>query len=197
MALLCSPRPGGVSDALAGAFAMGMADAGLSMCSLALRDYRIAACTACGACSKPPHKCVLAHSEDQAEELFSYLSRASFLLVASPIHFYALPAHFKAFVDRAQRFWSAQIYKAAHTAASRTAVALLAAGRPRGVRLFDGALLTLDYFCRTQNFKIQESLGFRALDTKKDLDARPQVLTCVRTKAHAWGRHLAGQRPQE
>ena len=91
----------------------------------------------------------------------------------------------------------AQIYKAAHTAASRTAVALLAAGRPRGVRLFDGALLTLDYFCRTQNFKIQESLGFRALDTKKDLDARPQVLTCVRTKAHAWGRHLAGQRPQE
>ena len=57
LALLCSPRPGGVSDSLARLFAEGAAEAGAEARLEPLRRYKIAPCIGCGACEKkcPQH----------------------------------------------------------------------------------------------------------------------------------------------
>ena len=182
LALLCSPRARGVSDTLATAFVAGAEAGGVSLRLAPLRDYNLAPCTACGACQKPPHQCVLATGQDGAESLFALLAAADFLLLAAPIHFYGLPAHAKAFVDRSQRFWA--------TARNvrppcRPAVAILVAGRPRGLRLFDGAKLTLSYFCRLHGFQLAEPRCLRGLDSPKDLAVRPEVTEAM----YDWGRH--------
>lgn len=110
VALLCSPRPCGTSDALARYAAEGAAGAGCTLQIVPLREYTVTPCTGCGACRLPPHACVLNRGEDQAEELFSLLTQAPMILLAAPIYFYALPAGFKALIDRGQRFWAAQEY---------------------------------------------------------------------------------------
>ena len=100
LALLCSPRPGGVSDSLARLFAEGAAEAGAEARLEPLRRYKIAPCIGCGACARPPHACVLARGDDQAEELFALFQAAPLVLLAAPIYFYPLPAFFKDFIDR-------------------------------------------------------------------------------------------------
>ena len=191
LALLCSPRANGVSDTLADAFIAGATAGGLTMRLAALRDYSIRPCTACGACQKPPHQCILAG--DGAEQLFAMLGRADFLLLAAPIHFYGLPAHAKSFIDRSQRFWAAGKID---TALRRPAAAILAAGRPRGLRLFDGARLTLNCFCQLHGFRLAEPRCLRGLDDREDLAARPQVTDAMYTWGYQWGKestlHISG-----
>lgn len=192
LAFLCSPRPGGVSDSLARLFAEGAAEAGAEARLEPLRRYKIAPCIGCGACARPPHACVLARGADQAEELFALFQAAPLVLLAAPIYFYALPAFFKGFIDRSQRFWAARAYDHGPRAGLprppvKPVLAALSAGRPRGGQLFTGALLTLKYFLAPQDARIQEKRLLRGLDTPEDLAARPAVCDALR----AWGRHWA------
>lgn len=190
LALLCSPRPDGVSDNLARLFAEGAVEAGAGVRLEPLRRYAIAPCIGCGACSRPPYNCVLAKNGDQAEELFSLLQAVPLVLLAAPVYFYALPARFKAFIDRGQRFWAARSQADAAKGGEsllppKPVLAALAAGRPRGGQLFNGALLTLKYFLAPQNARIQDTRLLRGLDKPEDLWARPAVCDALR----AWGRH--------
>lgn len=188
--LLCSPRSGGVSDSLASCFVQGAAQHGFILQSLALRDHRLAPCTACGVCDTSPYTCALDRADDDAADIFDRLMQAPMLFVAAPIHFYALPAYCKILIDRAQRFWMAR-ERQRLSCTLRPAIALLVAGRPRGLRLFDGALLTLDCFCRILGFQLQEYRCFRALDNTTALAARPQVIEAVRSWGAVWGNRWA------
>lgn len=205
VALLCSPRPDGVSDTLARIFAEGAADAGADMLMLPLRRYAVAPCIGCGACNRPPHQCVLARPgpaplEDQAEEVFDLLVSAPLVLIASPIYFYALPAHFKALIDRAQRFWAARAHTRKASAALpqppvKPVLAGLVAGRPRGEQLFAGSLLTLKYFLAPLDAGIRETRLLRGLENREDLLRRPAVRKSLRAWGHDWGHRLAAQAP--
>ena len=195
LALLCSPRPDGVSDSLARLFAEGAAEAGAGVRLEPLRRYAIAPCIGCGACARPPHNCVLARGDDQAEELFALFQAAPLALLAAPVYFYSLPARFKAFIDRGQRFWDARSSSVAGAGDSRLSpkpvLAALAAGRPRGGQLFNGALLTLKYFLAPQNARIQDTRLLRGLDRPEDLWARPAVCDALRAWGRHWGERLA------
>ncbi len=206
VALLCSPRSGGVSDTVAHLFAAGMAEAGAELQLVPLRDYAFDGCTDCGGCSAPPHHCTLAGNIcngrlDRAEEIFTIIESAPLLFISAPIYFYALPAHFKALIDRSQRFWMAQH----HALAGRPALPLppvkpalvsLVAGRPRGKQLFTGSLLTLRYFLSPLNATISETRLLRGLERGKDLVERPAVRAALHAWGHDWGRRLvAGKVP--
>lgn len=186
LALLCSPHANGVSDTVAGHIASGMTEAGLAVRMTPLRRYVIDSCRGCNVCASPPHACVLADSDD-AESLFALMQDASLLLISAPIYFYSLPAHCKAFIDRAQRFWS---HAHMATRPPRQALVALTAGRSRGEQLFRGALLTLKYFLATQNMIIAESRQLRGLETVADLASRPALAHDLHAWGHAWGQRL-------
>ncbi len=198
LVLLCSPRKKGVSDTAAQLFAQGLAECGMPVRVLALRDYAVTACKGCGACAPPPHHCILADT-DEAETLFTALGAAKLLLLASPIYFYHLPAHFKALIDRSQRFWMQQqacgtgtskkwqIQNARHKGHARPALAILTAGRTSGTQLFKGALLSLNYFLASLGATLHETRQLRGLETVEDLTARPAVTADL----YAWGKDWA------
>lgn len=206
VALLCSPRPGGVSDAVAHLVAAGVAEAGAELQLVPLRDYTFDGCIDCGGCTAPPHHCTLAGKNcdgrlDRAEEIFTLIESAPLLFISAPIYFYALPAHFKALIDRTQRFWAAQN----HTPSGRSsmprppvkpALVSLVAGRPRGKQLFTGSLLTLRYFLSPLNATISETRLLRGLEKGKDLEERPAVRAALHAWGHDWGcRLMAGKVP--
>ncbi len=202
LVLMCSPHAEGVSDGLARCFAEALADAGCPVCRVPLRAHPVLPCTGCGGCSQPPHACVLAPRDD-AEWLFSRFAEAPLVLVASPIFFYALPAGFKAWIDRGQRFWAAHAAQLRagdvqprpdRTAAVKPVLAALAAGRPRGEELFSGALRTLTWFLRPLGARLAENRVFRGLDRRADLEARPEVAEAMRDWARAWGERLCAGR---
>lgn len=177
----CSPRAGGNSDAAARAFAQGATETGGEVRLLALRERTLLACRGCQACAEPPHACPLMR-RDEAEAFFAELLAASYVCFAAPIYFYHLPGFFKGLVDRAQRYFA--MAEAGHPLladlAPRPAFVILAAGRPRGEKLFEGSLLTLKYFLKPFRLTMAEPLLLRGKDAPGDLAADPAALAAAR-----------------
>lgn len=188
----CSPRLDGNSDAAARLFAEGVRAAGGDPLLIRLADYALEPCLGCGACRRSPgHRCVLA-AKDQAEELFGLLLAAPFVLFASPIFFYHLPAHFKAFIDRSQSYYEKAMARdpAVTGLPRRVAHTALVAGRPTGERLFEGSLLTLKYFLVNFSYELAEPLTFRGKDAPGDLAADKEAGALLRERgAAAWREH--------
>ena len=205
LVLQCSPHAGGVSDSVADLFAKGMAEAGADLRTVALRDYAFSPCTGCGACFRPPHNCVLAGHPlpgqngacpvtDQAEEVFQLIAEAQLIMISSPIYFYFLPAHFKALIDRTQRFWAQQGGEA-HVplllSRAKPVLVAMTAGRRRGNLLFSGSLLSLKYFLTPLGAGIRETRLLRGLESLKDLHERPAVMAALHAWGHDWGHRIA------
>lgn len=149
--LAASPHANGLTDALATVAANAARKRGNKAGIVFLRDYAVAPCLGCKTCGLGG-KCVL---EDDADKLFAELGRASALLVCAPIYFYALPAQFKALIDRSQRYWQpGQKFESA----LKKAGIILTSGRQKGQKLFCGALLTLRYFLLPFDFAIAAKL---------------------------------------
>lgn len=150
----CSPHQGGTTDFLAKTAARHCAGQ-----IVQLRDYVIAPCTGCGYCANHDH-CVF---QDDAAALFGRLIASPVNIFIAPIYFYALPAHFKAFIDRSQIYW----HRGQLPPGGRVAVIL--AGATRGARLFDGANLTMKYFLELLGKKPEPGLGLRGVDKPEDI----------------------------
>lgn len=167
---LCGPRAGGNSDTAGLAFAAGLSRAGVEARIIRLREHGLAPCRGCGACRAPGNRCPLHREGDAAETLFEAMKSARLLAFASPIYFYHVPALFKAFIDRSQRHYEARLAgDPASAPPTRSARVLLAAGRTKGERLFDGTLLTLQYFLWPFHVRLAEPCLLRGLDAPGDL----------------------------
>ncbi|MFT3957832.1 MAG: flavodoxin family protein [Desulfovibrio sp.] len=205
LVLQCSPHAGGVSDSVANLFTQGMAEAGIEARTVALRDYAFSPCTGCGGCSRPPHKCVLANRPlpgqndactqmDQAEEIFQMINEAHLVMISSPVYFYFLPAHFKALIDRTQRFWMLQGGEdrvPLPLSRAKPVLVAMTAGRRRGNLLFSGSLLSLKYFLAPLGAAIRETRLLRGLESLKDLQERPAVTAALHAWGHDWGHRIA------
>lgn len=205
LVLQCSPHAGGVSDSVANLFTQGMAEAGIEARTVALRDYAFSPCTGCGGCSRPPHKCVLANRPlpgqndactqmDQAEEIFQMINEAHLVMISSPVYFYFLPAHFKALIDRTQRFWMLQGGEdrvPLPLSRAKPVLVAMTAGRRRGNLLFSGSLLSLKYFLAPLGAAIRETRLLRGLELLKDLQERPAVTAALHAWGHDWGHRIA------
>ncbi|WP_428560811.1 MAG: flavodoxin family protein [Solidesulfovibrio sp. DCME] len=187
---LCGPRAGGNSDTAGLAFARGLDAAGIAVRLVRLREASVAPCRGCGACAGPGHRCPLDRDGDAAEALFDAIAAASIAAFAAPIYFYHLPALFKAFIDRAQRRYA--VAGEGVPVAPGPAHALLVAGRPRGERLFEGALLTLKYFLRPLGRALGPSWLGRGLDAPGDLAGDAAALAAIAALA---GEAARGPRP--
>lgn len=182
LVIMASPHAHGVTDRLALACIDGAKSRGAQVSEIIIRDYRIAPCNGCGACAGSG-KCRI---HDDAPRLLAMIAQSALAVIASPIYFYALPAPFKALIDRCQSCWQA----GARPNAGKTAV-ILAAGRKQGAKLFSGSLLTLKYFLLPLGHALDWRLNFTGLDNEEDLAANPQCLA----EAYRLGMLLGSQCP--
>ncbi|MFV0422380.1 flavodoxin family protein [Oleidesulfovibrio sp.] len=172
----CSPRAGGNSDKAAQLFAQGFCT-GLPAEVLHLRHYDIRPCTSCYRCEHDPKGWCFLENMDQSAAIFRLLLEAPALHFSAPVYFYHLPAHFKALIDRTQRFWLLRERGDATmlNLPARKAWITMVAGRKHGDRLFEGSLLTLRYFLKSFNISLQEPLLLTGLDDAEAMDRHPEA----------------------
>ncbi len=174
--LACSPRAKGNSDFMVHNFVQGVRSAGGEVEITFLRDYNILPCTVCHACFEDPKsKCIL-DSRDDTAKIFAQIQEAPLVFLAAPIFFYHLPAQFKAFIDRAQCHWAKRekLLKAGKFTPNpnpKPALAGLVAARTRGDKLFEGSILTLQYFLDMFDIKLHETCQMSGYDQPDDLAA--------------------------
>lgn len=187
LVLACSPRKGGNSDAAAALLAEGLLAAGATPRLVHLRELDLKPCRGCQACGRDPqHRCVLME-RDQSEELFRLIMAAPMLFFAAPIFYYHLPATFKGFIDRGQRYYEARLAGDPEITAlaPRLAHMCMVSGRPRGEKLFEGSLLTMRYFLWPFNVTLGEPLLLPGYDAPGDLSGDGTARDRVREFASA------------
>lgn len=172
----CSPRAKGNTDFMVHNFAQGVRGAGGAVEISYLRDYTIKPCTACHACAENPKNHCILQNRDDVEKLFQHIIDAPLVVIAAPIFFYGLPATLKAFVDRGQRFWAQrEQQRKAGTwepcTNPRPAIVSLVAARSRGDKMFDGSLLTLQYFFDLFDIRIADTCQMMGYDASDELAA--------------------------
>ncbi len=176
LVLACSPRAKGNSDFMVHNFVQGVRSSGGDVEIIFMREHTFQPCTVCHACFDDPNsRCILDKKDDTAK-IFDKIQTAPLVFIAAPIFFYHLPAQFKAFIDRAQCYWAKRekLLKAGKFTPNtnpKPALAGLVAARTRGDKLFEGSILTLQYFLDMFDIKLQETCQMSGYDRPDDLAA--------------------------
>ncbi len=135
---------------------------------LFLRDHAVLPCVSCGHCAGHKGECPLTERDDSAF-LFGALQSGSSLVLAAPIYFYHVPAQLKALMDRSQPWWMLRDRWCETPPRRKNAHVILVAARPRGKRLFEGALLSLTYWLDLFGFDLAGTLTLHGLEGPDDL----------------------------
>ncbi|MFU8818130.1 MAG: flavodoxin family protein [Desulfurivibrio sp.] len=170
-----SPRAGGNTATMLSALAEGVTAAGGEIEIVRICDLVIQPCIACGGCDETG-ECVLI---DDMTQLYEKITAADRVVLASPIYFYGITAQAKALVDRNQALWSRwrlpgrQGQRADDS--SRRGL-LLAVAATKGVKVFDGAILTAKYAFDAMGFAYGGEVLVRGLEQCLDAAGRPEAL---------------------
>ncbi|SFN07755.1 flavodoxin family protein [Thermodesulforhabdus norvegica] len=185
-AIYGSPRKDGNTDRLLKRFVEGVRDEGVEVVEFFLRDMNIAPCREIYGC-KRNGRCVI---DDDFHVIADEMSKSDAIVVATPVFFYAVSAHTKAFIDRCQSLWVKKYWinkvPFGKGETGKPGV-LISVGATRGKKLFDGILLTMRYFFDCLDAKLWAALLYRGLDGKDDILNHPEYLD----EAYAKGRELA------
>ncbi|MBI5015704.1 MAG: NAD(P)H-dependent oxidoreductase [Deltaproteobacteria bacterium] len=174
-----SPRVRGNTDLLLDAFADGVEEAGGLAERVYLRNLTISPCREIYAC-KTQGACAL---KDDMQPLYGSLREADAIALASPVMFYGVSAHAKAFIDRCQAFWCLKYLRGERISRSRLAErkgVFLSVGGSKGRSIFDGPLLTFRYFLDALDATPWKSLTYREIDAKDDISGHPTALAEAR-----------------
>lgn len=172
LVLACSPRRGGNTDRAAALLAAALSPpAGATSAEIRrVTDVDPGPCLACDACAARPGTCA---RRDAALPLLKDMAAAPVACLVSPIYFYHLPAQAKALVDRAQAFW--YLPSDRKPGGGRRMGVVLLGARPRGEKLFTGALLTVRYMAEALGLTIADPLLLYGLDGADALRNRPDL----------------------
>ncbi len=92
-----SPRKGGNTDKLAGAFIEGAQSRGKTVTLFRVADMTIGGCRGCGYCFEHKGVCV---QQDDMLDILNSLRKADAVVFASPVYFFGMSAQLKAAIDR-------------------------------------------------------------------------------------------------
>ncbi len=105
-----SPRgKNGNSQVMADFFCQGMQKAGVEVETILLLEEKLEYCRGCFGCwTRTPGKCVI---DDAMNDLISRCLNADYLIYATPVYYYTMPAILKNFIDRTLPISTPQIHK--------------------------------------------------------------------------------------
>jgi multimeric flavodoxin WrbA len=179
-----SPRREGNTELLLKRLLQGCRDAGAETEEIFLRDLKISPCLEIYACKKDG-QCPIA---DDMQPLYLKFVETDALALASPVFFYAVSAHTKAFIDRCQAMWARKYLLKQPIALGKPhrKGVFLSVGGSKGNKVFDGPLLTMKYFFDALDMNFYRSLLYPNIDAKGDILKHPTALA----EAYALGKEL-------
>jgi NAD(P)H-dependent FMN reductase len=175
VAIYGSPRRKGNTATLLKRAVDGARDAGAEVDEIVLRDYKISLCLEIYGCKKEG-ECAI---KDDFQKIRDRILAGKGLMIASPIFFYTVSAHVKILMDRCQSLWVKKYWidKVAYNKWEPTRKGLvIGVGATRGKKLFDGMLLTMQYFFDVLDMELWDSLLYRQLDFEGDVLKHPEYL---------------------
>ncbi len=176
LALLGSPRKGGNSEVLLNSFLKGVEHEGGTVELIRLYDLDIKPCIGCGGCDKTG-ECVL--EGDDMIPLYDKIIAVKRIVFASPIYFYGIPAPAKAFVDRTQALWNRKRLlqeKGEWQDDPDRKGFFLSVAATKGVKVFEGAVLTMKYAFDAMGITYDGDLLIRGIEHRGDMKRAEQYL---------------------
>jgi multimeric flavodoxin WrbA len=194
VAIYGSPRRGGNSARLTDQAVEGALEAGASVEKVVLRDLNISPCLEIYGCKKDG-RCVI---DDDFQGLYDLCLSSEAMILSSPIFFYTVSAHTKIMMDRFQSLWVKKYWidqvKFGQWTPKRKGL-FISVGATHGQKLFDGVLLTVRYFMDVLDMELSQSLLYRGLDLKDDVQDHPEYLQEAREAGAALAADLQGPKP--
>jgi multimeric flavodoxin WrbA len=181
-----SPRRNGNTATLLKQAVAGAREAGAHVEEIVLRDLKLSGCLEIYSC-KTEGECRI---RDDYQRVRDTVLSCGGLMLASPIFYYAVSAHTKAFMERFPSVWVKKhwIDKDAPTLPdARRKGLFISAGATRGPKLFDGTLLSIRYFFDTLDMDLWKALLYRGLEFEQDAQNRPDYMD----EAFRTGKELA------
>ena len=183
MLLLCiqgSPRKDGNTATLTSIFAEEAEGMGIEVEFINIADKDISPCIECGTCEEKGF-CPI---EDDMQKIYPLFVKADFILIGTPMFFYAPPAQLKALIDRSQALWARRyIFKLSDPGRLWRKGFMIALGATKGKNLFEGANLIAKYFFDAVGAEYLGFLGYRKIEKKGDINKHPKAIDEVREKA--------------
>ncbi len=171
LGIMGSPRIGGNTQILLDAALKEACSAGAAAETLLVDQLKISPCREYYGCVKDGN-CVI---RDDMDAIYPKLLTADIVIVAAPMFFYGLPAQLKALVDRSQAVWGrTHVLKQPLPPGRRGA--FIGVGATRGLKLFDGAILTVRYFFKAIGVSYAGELLVRGVDARGDIRRHPDAL---------------------
>lgn len=185
LAIYGSPRRNGNTATLLRKAVAGAREEGADVKEIVLRDLRMSPCLEIYGC-KETGRCVM---KDDFQSVCDQLLECDGLMLASPIFFYSVSAHTKILMDRCQSLWVKKYWIEETPFGKRDLPRkglFISVGATTGLKLFDGALMSVRYFFDPLDVELWRSLLYRGLDFQGDVNKFPEYLE----EAHAAGRDL-------
>lgn len=186
VAIYGSPRRDGNTADLLRQAVEGARREGALVEEIMLRDHKISPCLEIYNCIKTG-QCAI---RDDFPAILEKIEASDGILLASPIFFYTVSAHTKIFMDRCQSLWVRKYWiekRAFGTQDGRRRGLFISVGATRGKKLFDGALLTVQYFFDVLDVGSWDKMLCRGLDHKGEAAKKLALVA----EARAAGEKLA------
>lgn len=174
LGLFGSPRRGGNTDLLLEEMLKGAEEDGAQIERIIISELKFSPCIECHGCDETG-VCVL---HDDMEKVYPKLLEADWIILASPIFFYGVTAWTKALIDRVQSLWvrKYRLKLAPGNRGRRRKGFFISVGATKGARLFDGAMLTVQYFFDALGVDFTGHLLFKGVEGKGDIRSHPTAL---------------------
>jgi len=189
LGLFGSPRRGGNTDLLLEEMLKGAQSQGAEIERIFLSQLNISPCQECRKCEVSGN-CVI---DDEMQEIYPRLTKANFIILASPIFFYSVTAQTKVLIDRCQTLW-ARKYVLKQQPLNKEIINrkgwFISVGGTKGSNLFKGAVLTVRYFFDAIDVEYNGELLFHRIDEKGAIKKHPTALK----EAFRMGRQLISEK---
>ena len=176
LGIMGSPRIKGNTDLLLDEALKGAQSQGPETEKITASSLKIAPCREIYACLKDG-KCPI---RDDMTALYDKIIAADAIIVASPIFFYTVSPQLLSLISRCQALWSRKyVLKNLDIPVKRGA--FIAVGATKGLKLFDGPKLTINYFFKAINAEYKEELLIRGVDKQGEIKDHPDYLVSAYT----------------
>lgn len=178
VAFMGSPRLHGNTDILLDTILDEARKYGAETNKIALASAGITPCIECGGCDETG-VCIL---KDSMTPLYDTISKADYVIVASPMFFYNITSYTQALVERAQAFWVAKyVLKKNRDNVMPKQGVFVSVGATKGKTLFNGALLVMKYFFDAIDATFSGSLLYKGVEKKGAIKGLPSALEDAKT----------------
>ncbi len=167
-----SPRIKGNTDLLIEAALSGAEEKGAETEKIVVDKLKIQPCKEYYGCLIDGN-CVI---RDDMDQIYPKLTQADIIIMASPIFFYGITSQLKALIDRCQAIWARKYVLKQAVGRPGRKCAFIGVGATRGNQLFDGAILTIKYFCKAIDTEYAGELLIRGVDKRGEIKEHPTAL---------------------